>query len=423
MLLEASFLCIFFIVNKSLKMDYYKNNRKFEILNFFKKTIKLVEDKIWLSSPHMGEKELQYVTEAFQSNWIAPMGPLLQRFEDTICDYNGISYAAALSSGTAAIHLALEVLKVSNNDLVLVQSFTFCGSVNPVLYTNATPIFIDSEPHSWNMCPEKLVEALDHYKANGTINRIKAIIPVHLYGMPASIDEIVAIGKNYGIPIIEDAAESLGSHYKNKYTGTFGEFGVYSFNGNKIITTSGGGALVSYNASSIEKAKYLSTQAREPLPFYEHKEIGFNYRMSNVLAGIGVGQLEALEERISQRRAVFDNYRKLFSTINSKGYHVVFQEEQDHVFSNRWLTAILIEPDENKGLNREDVRLHLEQKGIDSRPLWKPMHLQPIYKNYPVFSSGVSERLYDIGLCLPSGSNLSKNQFERIEKALNEIFK
>ncbi len=382
-----------------------------------------MKERIWLSSPHMGEKELQFVKEAFDTNWVAPVGPLLEKFEKSICDFNKISHATALSSGTAAIHLALTVLNLTTDDLVLVQSFTFCGSVNPIIYNNAKPIFIDSEANSWNMCPEKLEEAIIYHKKRGELKRIKAIIPVHLYGMPAMIKDIVAISRKYGIPIVEDAAESLGSRYEGQYTGTFGDYGIYSFNGNKIITTSGGGALVSNNRADIEKVRYLSTQAREPLPHYEHKEVGYNYRMSNVLAGIGIGQFEVLEKRIEQRRMVHNRYRKLFSSINARGYNVRFQEEQKNVFSNRWLTAILIVPSENNGIDREFTRLHLDNKGIDSRPLWKPMHLQSVFKDYLFFKSGVSDRLYDQGLCLPSGSNITDSEWERIEYELNQIFK
>lgn len=377
-------------------------------------------DKIWLSSPHMGENEERYVGEAFATNWIAPLGPHVNGFEKDLQEYNQIDHAAALSSGTAAIHLSLDMLGIGHGDVVLCQSFTFCGSANPITYRGATPVFIDSESDTWNMDPVLLERAIDDYIAKG--QKPKAIIPVHLYGMPAKIDEIVAIAKKYNIPIIEDAAESLGSTFNDKKTGTFGVLGVFSFNGNKIITTSGGGALVSQDEDLIKKARFLATQARDPEVHYQHTQIGYNYRLSNVLAGIGRGQMEVLPKRIEQRREVFDWYRNYFEGVNQKGYSIQFQEEQEGMYSNRWLTAILVDPTLNNGITREDIRLALEKDNIECRPLWKPMHMQPVFSEMDFYGNGTSERLFEIGLCLPSGSNMSEEDFDRIKAALDLIF-
>jgi dTDP-4-amino-4,6-dideoxygalactose transaminase len=376
-------------------------------------------NKIWLSSPHMGGSEEKYVAEAFASNWIAPLGANVTGFENDISQYisREVSFqSAALISGTAAIHLALRLLNIQHNDFVLVQSFTFCGTSNPVSYEGAQIVFIDSEPDTWNMCPVALEKAILSLQGNP----IKAIIPVHLYGMPAKMDEINAIATKYGIPIIEDAAEALGSTYKNQCCGTFGDMAALSFNGNKIITTSGGGALVSSNPSYIEKARFLATQARDEAPHYQHSQIGYNYRMSNVVAGIGRGQLEVLNLRVEQRRANNVRYRQYFEGING----VSFQSEpSNQFFSNYWLTCILIDPSKTGGIDREKVRLLLERNDIDSRPLWKPMHLQPVHQNALFFGEGVCEKLFEQGLCLPSGSNLTDQDFERIFSALDSIFK
>ena len=375
--------------------------------------------KIWLSSPHMGGTEQKYVAEAFASNWIAPLGPNVTGFENDLSSFisDPIDYkVAALTSGTAAIHLALRMLDVARKDIVLVQSFTFCGTTNPVSYEHAQIVFIDSEPDTWNMCPEALETALEKYKHQS----IKAIIPVHLYGMPAKMDEIMSIADKYGIPIIEDAAEALGSKYKNKACGTFGLMSALSFNGNKIITTSGGGALVSKSQHYIDQARFLATQARDEAPHYQHSQIGYNYRMSNVVAGIGRGQMEILDLRVQQRRAINKRYREYFEGIEG----ISFQTEPDNqFFSNYWLTCILINPEKTNRINREFVRLKLQEDEIDSRPLWKPMHLQPVYNGSKFFGSGICEKLFEQGLCLPSGSNLSNADFERIFYQLDKIFK
>ena len=367
----------------------------------------------------MGGSEEKYVAEAFASNWIAPLGANVTGFENDISQYisREVSFqSAALISGTAAIHLALRLLNIQHNDFVLVQSFTFCGTSNPVSYEGAQIVFIDSEPDTWNMCPVALEKAILSLQGNP----IKAIIPVHLYGMPAKMDEINAVADKYGIPIIEDAAEALGSSYKNQCCGTFGDMAALSFNGNKIITTSGGGALVSSNPSFIEKARFLATQARDEAPHYQHSQIGYNYRMSNVVAGIGRGQMEVLNLRVEQRRANNARYRKYFGGING----VSFQSEpSNQFFSNYWLTCILIDPSKTGGIDREQVRLQLERNDIDSRPLWKPMHLQPVHQNALFFGEGVCEKLFEQGLCLPSGSNLTDDDFERIFSALDSIFK
>ena len=360
----------------------------------------MISNKIWLSSPHMGGTEIKYVQNAFDTNWIAPLGPNVDTFEKELGEYVGIAHVAALSSGTAAIHLALILSGVSNADEVLCQSFTFSATVNPIVYQGAIPIFIDSEKQTWNMDPLLLKKAVEERISLG--KKPKACIVVHLYGMPAQILEIKRICEEYDIVLIEDAAEALGATVDNQMVGTFGHFGVFSFNGNKIITTSGGGALVSTNKAWIDKARYLSTQARDAATHYQHSEIGYNYRMSNVSAGIGRGQLEVLDEWISKRRANFSFYQN-----NLK---LNFQTEPPGYFSNRWLSTCLFE----SGADREGVRMALEKGNIESRPLWKPMHLQPIFEKYPFYRTGVSDELFEIGLCLPSGSNLEKNDIERV---------
>jgi dTDP-4-amino-4,6-dideoxygalactose transaminase len=377
-------------------------------------------NKIWLSSPHMGGREQDFVNEAFNTNWIAPLGPHVNAFEKALQEKVDTSHSAALSSGTAALHLALVLLGVKAGDYVFCQSMTFSASANPIVYQGAIPVFIDSEPDTWNMDPNLLLNALTEAEFQGKLP--KAIIPVHLYGMPAKINEILNIANQFGIPIIEDAAEALGANISNQPCGSFGLFGVLSFNGNKIITTSGGGALLSENEELIEKAKFLATQARDSAPHYQHSNIGYNYRMSNVLAGIGRGQLEVLENRVGLRRGNFNRYKKYFKKQNIKGFDIIFQEEPNDYYSNRWLTCILIDPKRNNGLSREIVRLELELVNIESRPLWKPMHLQPIFTNSPNYVNGVSEGLFENGLCLPSGSNLVDNDFERIFNCLDKVF-
>lgn len=379
-----------------------------------------MKNKIWLSSPHIGTNELHYVNEAFVTNWIAPLGPNVNAFEQGLQVQTRSSHAAALSSGTSAIHLALILLGVKAGDFVFCQSITFSASANPIAYQGAIPVFIDSEIDTWNMDSVLLKSALEEAKQNGKLP--KAIIPVHLYGMPAKMVEILTIAHKYGVPVIEDAAEALGSSIDNKPCGSFGEFGVLSFNGNKIITTSGGGALLSENAEMIKKARFLATQARDSAPHYQHSHIGYNYRMSNVLAGIGRGQLEVLNDRINARRANFEKYVNYFSKWNSNGFSIQFQEEPDGYYSNRWLTSILVDPILNNGLTREVIRLSLEEENIESRPLWKPMHQQPIFAESKAYLNGVSDKLFEEGLCLPSGSNLTDEEFDRIFESLDQIF-
>jgi dTDP-4-amino-4,6-dideoxygalactose transaminase len=378
-----------------------------------------MKNKIWLSSPHMGGTEQNYINEAFDTNWVAPLGPNVNGFEADISKYltnQDEVYAAALTSGTAALHLALKMLGIGAGDVVMVQSFTFCGTTNPVSYLGAELVFIDSELDTWNMCPLALKDALEQYENKS----VKAIMPVHLYGMPAKMDDIQSIADIYGIPVIEDAAEALGSTLKGEKCGTFGEMAALSFNGNKIITTSGGGALVSKYKHYIDQARFLATQARDDAPHYQHSQIGYNYRMSNIVAGIGRGQMEVLNERVAQRRANNQRYRDFFAGIDG----VTFQTEPDSdYFSNYWLTAILIDPAFSGGISREDVRLALDDENIESRPLWKPMHMQPVYEGSKFFGSGVCEKLFEQGLCLPSGSNLTDEEFERIFSSLSRTFK
>jgi len=375
-----------------------------------------MNEKIWLSSPHMGGKEQHYIQEAFDHNWVAPLGPNVNGFEEDLQQYLHIPAAAALSSGTAALHLALILSGVGYGDEVICQSFTFSASANPIVYCGATPVFVDSEPDTWNMCPNALEDAIKARQALG--KKIKAIIPVHLYGMPAKMDAILKIAERYHIPVIEDAAEALGAAINGKKAGTFGAFGVLSFNGNKIITTSGGGALVSDNAALIEKARFLATQARDAAPHYQHSHIGYNYRMSNISAGIGRGQMEVLDERVAQRRKNNQRYRDFFK--DKKG--ISFQNEPDEsYFSNYWLTAVTISPEDTGGLTRETIRLELEKQHIESRPLWKPMHLQPIFADAPYYGGTCCEQLFENGLCLPSGSNLNDQDFERIFSTLAAI--
>ena len=366
--------------------------------------------KIWLSSPHMGGNEMKYVQEAFDANWVAPLGPNVNGLEKDIESYlNQSNPVAALSSGTAALHLGLLLLGVQAGDEVLCQTMTFSASANPILYVGATPIFIDSESATWNLCPIALEEAIVDRLAKG--KKPKAIIAVHLYGMPFMVAEIKAISQKYDIPILEDSAEALGSTYKRQSCGTFGNLAVLSFNGNKIITTSGGGALVCTTKEQKEKAVFWATQSRDNAPHYQHSEIGYNYRMSNICAGIGRGQMEVIDLRVSQRRAVNAFYQELFK--DSKEI-TVFKEPTADYFSNHWLSAILL----NSFEQREALRLALEQENIESRPLWKPMHLQPIFQEYPYYGSNVSEKLFEKGLCLPSGSNLTLTDLERIKEVL-----
>jgi len=371
--------------------------------------------KIWLSSPHMGGNEKQYVDEAFSSNWIAPLGPNVTGFENDIVYYlSNEVHVGALSSGTAALHLGLILLDVKLGDEVLCQSMTFSASANPIVYLGAKPIFIDSEKDTWNICPEALNTAIKDRIAKG--KKPKAIIAVHLYGMPYKVTEIRAIADKYEIPILEDSAEALGSSYKGQKCGTFGDISVLSFNGNKIITTSGGGAIVSKDKRHIEKAVFLSTQARDNAPHYQHSEIGYNYRMSNICAGIGRGQMEVLDKHVSLRREMHSFYKSVFKEIEEAS---LFSEFNENYFSNFWLSTIVFS-DTKK--NPEELRLLFEKENIETRPLWKPMHLQPIFKDAPYFGGNISETLFKNGLCLPSGSNLSVDDKERIKECLNNYF-
>lgn len=372
--------------------------------------------KIWLSSPHMGGGEMKFIQQAFDENWVAPLGPNVNGFEEDLENFFGEdSYVAALSSGTAALHLALVILGIKSGDSVLCQSFTFCASANAIKYVGGNPIFIDSEPETWNMCPNALEEAIKTEIEAG--QKPKAIILVHLYGMPAKLSEILEIAERYEIPVIEDAAEAFGSEYKGQKCGTFGDFSVISFNGNKIITTSGGGALVCRTPAEKQQTVFLATKARDNAPHYQHSEIGYNYRMSNVCAGIGRGQMEVLPERIAARRKMHDFYSELFK--NAAGI-TLFTEPNPDFFSNHWLSAIIIEP-EIVGFSREDLRLKFLDDNIESRPLWKPMHLQPVFANEKYYGAKVAEKLFENGLCLPSGSNLTDSDRERIAAVINSL--
>lgn len=374
------------------------------------------KSKIWLSSPHMGGSEAQFVQEAFNTNWIAPLGPNVNGFEDDLEGYLGHNvHVACLVSGTAAIHLALVQLGVGYGDEVICQSFTFCGSTNPIAYQGATPILVDSEMDTWNMCPIALEVAIQDRISKG--KKPKAIILVHLYGVPAKMKELLEIAQIYGIPIIEDAAESLGASYDGQMCGTFGNYGVLSFNGNKIITTSGGGALVCKTEADKAQTVFLATQARDDEPYYQHTHIGYNYRMSNVSAGIGRGQMQVLDKHIALRKQNHEFYKTLFDTV--PGISIFEATNVNHV-SNYWLSCITIDP-KIAGSSAEDMRLDLASDNIESRPLWKPMHLQPVYKDAPYYGGNVAETLFNVGLCLPSGSNLSREDRERITKSVDKV--
>lgn len=375
--------------------------------------------KIWLSSPHMGGSEQKFVQEAFDSNWVAPLGPNVNGLEQDLENYlsNGV-FVGALSSGTAAIHLGLILLGVRAGDTVICQSMTFSASANPIVYLGATPVFVDSESETWNLCPKALEEAIKDTIARG--KKPKAIIAVHLYGVPYKVDEIHAIAHKYDIPVLEDSAEALGSSYKGQRCGTFGTIGVLSFNGNKIITTSGGGAVVTKTKELKDKALFLATQARDDAPHYQHSEIGYNYRMSNICAGIGRGQMEVLDAHIALRRKMHGFYVDLFKDIN--GISVYSTPSEDY-FSNYWLTTILIDDVKTSGIDREKLRLAFETENIESRPLWKPMHLQPVFSNNPYYGAKVAETLFEKGLCLPSGSNLTDEERARIAAVVKKVFR
>jgi pyridoxal phosphate-dependent aminotransferase EpsN len=377
-----------------------------------------LKQRIYLSPPHMGKEEQQWVHEAFATNWIAPLGPNVDAFERDTASYVGASGALSLSSGTAAIHLALRLLGVHTGDVVFCSTLTFVASVNPVLYQGAVPVFIDSEPETWNMSPKALERALSAAKREGKLP--KAVIVVNLYGQSADMDPILELCRTYNVPIVEDAAESLGATYKGKGSGTIGRFGIYSFNGNKIITTSGGGMLVSDDLEALEKARYWATQARDPAPHYEHSEVGYNYRMSNVLAGIGIGQLRALPSRIEARRAIFAKYTDALAHIEG----VEFMPEADFGTSTRWLTALTVNPQQTKTTAANIIQT-LSDVNIESRPVWKPMHLQPLFQDclyYPhAEGHSVSDRLFAQGLCLPSGSSLSEDEQGRVIEVIKTL--
>ena len=386
-----------------------------------------MKPRIWLSLAHMCGREQEFIQEAFDTNWVVPLGPNVNAFEEVLRDFlieNGESKiknedkrVVALSAGTAALHLGLILLGIEEGDEEICQSFTFSASANPIAYQGATPVFVDSEQDTWNMDPGLLVEAIkDRLEKIGRLP--KAIIPVHLYGMPGRMDEIMEVANRYGIPVLEDSAEALGSEYKGRKCGTFGEFAALSFNGNKMITTSGGGALVCPCEERAKRALFYATQAREQAPHYQHEKIGYNYRMSNICAGIGRGQMFVLEDHVAKRREIHDLYVRLLDGV--KGVKVMCQPEGGDFNSNYWLTCITVEP-EVAGFTREDVRLALDADNIESRPLWKPMHLQPVFKNAPFYGNGTSERLFEVGLCLPSGPTLVNEDIERVVQVVKEL--
>ena len=372
--------------------------------------------RIYLSPPHMGPTEREMLIDAFDSNWIAPIGPHVDAFEREFCETVGVPYAAALSSGTAALHLALLMLGVGPGDVVVIPSFTFATTANAVMYVGATPAFIDSDPISWNMDPGLLGEELESAAKRGKLP--KAVIVVDLYGQCADYGPIIETCERYGVPVVEDAAEALGSTYKDMPAGSFGAVATFSFNGNKIITTSGGGMLVSLDAGMVERARHLATQAKDPAPHYQHSEIGYNYRMSNLLAAVGRGQLRVLKDRVSRKREIFHFYQRAFGDLPG----VSFMPIAGYGEPNYWLTCILVDP-ARFGATREDIRLALEKENIEARPLWKPMHLQPIFKDCRVRSGSVSEGIFRDGLCLPSGTALTDAELQRITRIFRAAFK
>jgi dTDP-4-amino-4,6-dideoxygalactose transaminase len=375
-------------------------------------------NKIWLSTPRMGGNEQKYIQEAFDSNWIAPVGSNIDYFEQNLENYLGSHHVAVLNSGTAAIHLGLILLGVQAGDTVICQSMTFSASANPILYQGATPIFIDSEPETWNLCPIALEEAIVDSMSKGVTPKV--IIAVHLYGTPYKIEAIRAVADTYSIPILEDSAEALGSSYKGQKCGTFGDIAVFSFYGSKIITTSGGGAIITNSATLKNKAIFLATQAKDDAPHYQHSEIGYNYRMSTICAGIGRGQMEVLDHHVGLKKAIHDFYVELFKDI--KGV-TVFEVPNANYETNYWLSTILIDSTETDGITRETLRLALGEENIESRPLWKPMHLQPVFCNYPYYGSSIAATLFDNGLCLPSGCSLTQADCDRIRVVVLKLFK
>jgi dTDP-4-amino-4,6-dideoxygalactose transaminase len=366
----------------------------------------------------MSGGEMKYIQEAFDQNWIAPLGPNVDAFEEAIAEYTGISHVAALSSGTAAIHLGLIILGVEPGDEVIASTLTFSATVNPIIYQGAVPVLVDSEPETWNMDPELLEKAIKSRLSKG--KKPKAIIPVHLYGMPAKMEEIMQIANRYEIPVLEDAAEALGSRYKNQHVGSFGKISVLSFNGNKMLNTSGGGALLSNDQEIVKKARFLSTQSRDQARHYQHSQIGYNYRMSNILAGVGRGQMEVARERVEKRRQNFDFYYNNLKQVDG----ITFLEElAEHFFSNRWLTTLLVN-EKVTGISSEKLQLSLEAENIETRPIWKPMHMQPVFEKYPSYTSGLSEKLFSEGICLPSGSNMSDENLNFVlQKLLGYLVK
>lgn len=378
----------------------------------------MTNQRILLSPPHMSGREQKYIQDAFSSNWIAPLGPNVDAFENEICQYVRADGAVAVSSGTAAIHLALSLLGVEKGDIVYCPTLTFIASANPIIYQGAKPVFIDSEPDTWNISPIALGKALKAAANKGKLP--KAIIVVNLYGHCAKMEEILALCEEYGIPMIEDAAESLGSTYKNKAAGTFGKFGVFSFNGNKIITTSGGGALISNDLEAIKKARFLATQSRDPAPFYQHSEIGYNYRLSNVLAGIGRGQLEVIEERVDMRRYIYQVYERELSSI--RGFN--FLNELENTRSNRWLTTVTIDENETEA-SAKTILETLAKNNIEGRHVWKPLHLQPLFNECDFYTHNenvcISEQLFQSGICLPSGTNMDINDQRRVINCIKAV--
>ncbi len=420
-------------------MENMKSNKdiiqsiKFNKIDGSKETLELTEPirfseiinedsrrKIYLSSPHMGEEEIKYVLEAFDTNWIAPMGPNVENFENEIANYVKVKRCLALSSGTSAIHMALKLLDVKNNDLVFCSSLTFVASCNPIIYERAVPVFIDSEPESFNMSPKALKRAFEYYEEKNM--KPKAVIVVHLYGQSADMDEIIKICNFYDVPIIEDAAESLGATYKGKQTGTMGEFGVFSFNGNKIITTSAGGMLVSNNMNAIEKARFWATQARDKARYYQHSELGYNYRMSNILAGVGRGQLKILNQRIAKKKSIFEFYDRNFRNIP----WIDMEEICDYGTSNYWLSVMTL----SKGCKIKpiDIIKALEKENIESRHIWKPIHLQPYYKEFVFFNHNdvgisVCEDIFERGICLPSDTKMTVEDQQKVIDVIKGLFK
>jgi dTDP-4-amino-4,6-dideoxygalactose transaminase len=374
--------------------------------------------RIYLSSPHMSGEEENFVKEAFETNWIAPLGPHVDGFEKEICDLTGAKSAAALCSGTAAMHMALKCLGVESGDTVFCTSLTFAASCNPIIYQGANPVFIDSEPETWNMCPKALKKAFEAYEKKGVIP--KAVIVVNLYGQSADMDALKAVCDNYKVPIVEDAAESLGATYKGRYSGTFGDFGVYSFNGNKIITTSGGGMLVSDNEEAIKKVRFWATQARDAARHYEHSELGYNYRLSNILAGIGRGQLKVLQERVNQKKNIYETYKKALTDIEG----IEMMPVADFGKPNYWLSVMTLKEDSE--IKPLDIMLALEEENIEARPVWKPMHLQPFYKKYEFYSikeegTSIAEDLFNRGLCLPSDTKMSMEDLDRVTAIIKSV--